>query len=295
MKFWYAIAFAPMDHMMGIAKTADEVGFEGLNLAHHIVTPETIRSPYPYTDDNTIWWDPAAPFPDPWVLSAALAAVTTRIKFCTSIFILPSQDPFTVAKAVSTAAVISGDRIVLGAGAGWMKEEFDLTGQDFATRGRRMDEMLEVMAKLFSGKMLDHHGEFYDYEPVQMSPVASKPIPIYAGGHSAPALRRAARVDGWFAAGPYTFDESVVALKGLADARAEAGTADDPYECIVGLITPPNLDEFYALEALGATAFTIVPGYYTGDPNPTLAQRQASMEKFAREIIEPASAHRRTA
>jgi probable F420-dependent oxidoreductase len=287
-KFWYAIAFAPMDQLFGIAETAEELGFEGVNLAHHLVTPQTISSPYPYTADNTVWWDPAAPFPDPWVTSAALAARTRRLKFCTSIFILPMQDPFTVAKAVGTAANLSGDRIALGVGAGWLKEEFDLTGQDFGNRGRRMDEMLEVMAKLFTGEMVEHHGQYYDVPPVQMSPAPGRPVPVYIGGHSRAALRRAAHSDGWFSAGPYTEDEAAHWLTELAKAREEAGTAGDPFECIVGLNTPPSWGEFRRLEKLGATAFTIVPGYYTGDPNPSLDDRRRVMERFAKDFIEKA-------
>ena len=289
MKFWYAIAFAPMEQLTGIATTAEEVGFEGLNLAHHIVTPETIRSPYPYTADNHVWWDPAAPFPDPWVASAALAATTSRLKFCTSIFILPMQDPFTVAKAVSTAAWMSDNRIILGAGAGWMKDEFDLTGQDFDNRGPRMDEMLVVIEKLCSGAMVEHHGSHYDFSPVQMSPVPTERVPIVIGGHSAPALRRAARSDGWFGAGPYTADEAAHWLAALRTEREKAGTMDRPFDTIVGLTSKPDWGEFHRLEDLGATAFTIVPGFYTGNPDPSLDDRRRDMETFAEQFIKEAS------
>jgi probable F420-dependent oxidoreductase len=285
-KFWQSIAFTPVDHLAGMARTAEETGFEGLGMAHHIVTPATIRSPYPYTEDNTVWWDPNAPFPDTWVTAAALGMITERIKFCTSIFILPVQDPFTVAKAVSTAAVLTGNRVVLGAAVGWMKEEFDLTGQDFSTRGRRMDEMLTVMGALMAGGMVEHHGEFYDFEPIQMSPVPTEPVPVYVGGHSAPALRRAARVDGWFGAGPYTEDEVVPILRELAEERRRAGTADAPYECIVGLTSAPDYDQYRRLEELGTTAIVIVPAHYLGIEDPTLEDRCRYMEDFSRSIIQ---------
>jgi probable F420-dependent oxidoreductase len=284
-KYWYTIAFAPMSHLAGITAVADEVGFEGLNLAHHLVTPAKITSPYPYTDDNHVWWDPAAPFPDPWVTAASLGVISPRLKFCTSIFILPMQDPITVAKAVSTAACLTGNRILLGVGAGWMKEEFDLTGQDFANRGPRMDEMLVVIEKLCSGTMVEHHGDFYDVPACQMSPAPTERVPVLIGGHSAPALRRAATADGWFSAGPYTEAEAATHLTALREARREAGTLDQPYECIVGLTSKPDRGEFERLEALGATAFTIVPSYYTGNPNPSLDDRRRDMEAFAEEFI----------
>jgi probable F420-dependent oxidoreductase len=285
-KFWQSIAFAPVDQLTDIARIAEETGFDGLGLAHHIVTPEKITSPYPYTEDNNVWWDPNAPFPDCWVTSAALAMITQRIKFCTSIFILPVHDPFTVAKAVSTAAVLSGNRIVLGVGAGWMKEEFDLTGQSFANRGSRMDEMIEVIAKLLAGGMVSYEGRYYSFGPVQMSPAPTERVPVYIGGHSAPALRRAARNDGWFGAGPYAFDEVVPILAELDAARRAAGTENEPFDCVVGLTSAPDYDEYRRLEALGVTSMVIVPAYYLGIGDPTIDDRRRMMEEFATDIIQ---------
>lgn len=286
MKFWQSIAFTPMDHLFDIARVADETGFEGLGLAHHLITPETIRSPYPYTEDNTVWWDPAAPFADPWVTSAALGAVTERIRFCTSIFILPMHDPFTIAKAVSTAAAMTGDRIVLGVACGWMKEEFDLTGQDFSNRGRRMDEMLIVMEQLFSGKMAGFDGEFFSYEPIQMSPTPGERVPVYIGGHSPAALRRAARHDGWFGAGPYTPEEAFPVLDELRRARADAATLDRDYDTVIGFTTPPDLDLYRRLEEdYGVTSVVIVPGYYLGNANPTVGERLDFMKQFGDDVI----------
>jgi probable F420-dependent oxidoreductase len=285
-KFHQSIAFTPLDHIPAVVQAAEELGFEGVGLAHHIITPAQIRSPYPYTDDHHIWWDPAAPFPDCWVLSAAMAMTTQRVKFITSIFILPVHDPFTVAKAVSTAAYLSGNRIGLGVGAGWMKEEFVLTGQDFHNRGARMDEMIDVIAGLNRGEMFEYHGKFYDFEPVQMSPVPSEPVPVYIGGHSAPALRRAARHDGWFGAGPYTPEEVTPILHELRKAREEAGTLDRPYECIVGLTTEPDYDVYRRLEDLGTTAIALVPAHYLGIENPTIDDRRRMMEDFATKFIQ---------
>jgi probable F420-dependent oxidoreductase len=105
-----------------------------------------------------------------------------------------------VAKQVATAAVLSDDRVVLGAGAGWMREEFDLMGQPFQRRGARFDEMLDVLARLWTGDVVEHHGEFFEFPPVAFEP---KPVqrphpPIVVGGESDRALRRAASSgDGW--------------------------------------------------------------------------------------------------
>jgi alkanesulfonate monooxygenase SsuD/methylene tetrahydromethanopterin reductase-like flavin-dependent oxidoreductase (luciferase family) len=91
----------------------------------------------------------------------------------------------------------------LGIGAGWMKEEFDLTNQNFHDRSRRMDEMIEVMRLLWRGGMVEHHGKFFDFPPMQMAPAPTRPVPVVIGEHSAAALRRAARNDGWFGADAY--------------------------------------------------------------------------------------------
>jgi alkanesulfonate monooxygenase SsuD/methylene tetrahydromethanopterin reductase-like flavin-dependent oxidoreductase (luciferase family) len=149
-----------------------------------------------------------------------------------------------------------------------------------------MDEMLEVIAGLNRGGMFEYHGKFYDFEPVQMSPVPTEPVPVYIGGHSAPALRRAARHDGWFGAGPYTPEEVTPILVELRQAREQAGTLDRPYECIVGLTTEPDYDVYRRLEELGTTAIALVPAHYLGIENPTIDDRRRMMEDFATKFIQ---------
>jgi len=119
------------------------------------------------------------------------------------VFVLPARNPVHVAKILASAACLSGNRIALGAGMGWMPEEFRIGEQPFEQRGKRADEMIEVMRKLWSGEWVEHHGEFYDFAPVKMRPVPATPIPIYVGGLSEIALRRAARHDGGGAHRPH--------------------------------------------------------------------------------------------
>ena len=107
------------------------------------------------------------------------------------------RTPFAVAKTVGTAAVLSGNRVALGIGMGWNADEFALMEQPFRQRGKRADEMLEVLAKLWAGGWVEHHGEFYDFDRVEMSPAPTERVPVYVGGMSEAALRRAARHDGW--------------------------------------------------------------------------------------------------
>ena len=125
-----------------------------------------------------------------------MAAVTERIRFFTNVFVLPMRNPFPVAKQVATAAALSGGRVSLGVGMGWCEEEFDLLEQPFAGRGKRADEQLEVLRKLWAGGWVEHHGDHYDFPRLEMSPSLDAPVPILVGGISDAALRRAARHDG---------------------------------------------------------------------------------------------------
>ena len=154
--------------------------------------PLDIDSKYPYTPDGKMWWPDDTPWPDPWVTLTAMAAVTRHLEFSTNIYLAALRDPFTAAKAVGTAAVISGNRMVCGVSAGWVEEEYDLLGVDFKSRGRRLDEMLALMKKLWTGKPVDHSGEFFEVKNAIMSPTPTESIRIWSGGASKPAFRRAA-------------------------------------------------------------------------------------------------------
>jgi len=189
-KFVTSMAFSDPSQLGALARGAEQAGFACLTLSDHVVHPAHIETPYPYTPDGQPRWEPFTDWPDPWIAIATMAAVTERIRFFTSVYVLPMRNPFLVAKTVGTAAVMSGNRVSLGIGAGWMRDEFDLMQQPFDGRGRRMDEMLEVLQRLWSGGMVEYHGEFYDFAPLEMSPVPSAPIPIYVGGVSKPARRR---------------------------------------------------------------------------------------------------------
>ena len=130
-------AMLPTDQLKPIAVAADELGYASFAIADHVVDLETLVTPYPYEDDGSRRWDSTCEWPDPWVLVGALSAVTTRISFFTSIYVAAMRSPYQVAKSVGTAAVMSGGRVRLGVGVGWCREEFDLLGEDFATRGKR--------------------------------------------------------------------------------------------------------------------------------------------------------------
>ncbi|HZN12818.1 MAG TPA: TIGR03619 family F420-dependent LLM class oxidoreductase [Acidimicrobiales bacterium] len=282
MKFWNSLAFLETDQLLPMARLSEELGFHGVTVSDHVVHPEKIESPYPYTADGKPMFREDAEWPDPWVLIGALSTVTTRLHFTTNVYVVPARNVLSVAKTLSTAAVLSGGRVALGMGAGWMREEFDLLGQQFAGRGKRMDEMVEAMRLLWSGDVVEYHGDHVDFDRLHISPVPPQPIPIWVGGHSDIALRRAARLDGWMG-NLYQVDEAVAYAEKLREARRAAGTLDrDDYEAALAVYAMPTPDVVARLEDAGVTSLLNAPWMFGGS---TWDERRAAMERFAEEVF----------
>ena len=287
MKFWQVVSFSEPEQLIEIARIAEEVGFDGILLSDHVFFPEKLQSKYPYSPDGQPGFDGRTPFPEPWATISAMAAVTTRLRFGTMVYILPLRNPLEVAKATSTVSVLSGGRLAIGAGAGWIKEEFDALGVDFRTRGQRFDEMIEVLRTLWRGGMVEHHGNFFDFNRLQMSPSPSEPIPIWIGGLNKLALRRAARLgDGWIGAG-HDPSQAAEFLEELRRLREEAGRESEPFETIVPLTTPPEVDVLRRLEERGATGTVSYPFALTIGPTSTLEQKRDALRRYADEVIGP--------
>ena len=234
MKFWQCMALVDMDQLPTLCQKAEELGFEGMSIGDHWITFESQYQAYDYSKDSAVLWYPETHFPDPWVAIGALSQVTTRLKFMTTVYVLPMRDPFSAAKAISTAIRYSNDRVVLGVGIGWQASEFALAGQAFENRGKRADEMLDIIQRLMTGEVVDYHGQFYDFPKLQMSPGITKPVPILVGGRSPAAYRRAARFDGWIGA-QYRPEEIPPIAAALKTERAALGKADAPLEIQVNL------------------------------------------------------------
>lgn len=286
MKFVTSLAFSDPTHFCEIARAADACGWDGIVVSDHVVHPEKIESRYPYTRDGSTRWQAPAPWPDPWVAVGAMAAVTERIRFTTGIYVLPLRNPFVVAKAVSTAAVMSGDRVTLGVGVGWMKDEFDLLDQSFRNRGRRMDEMIEVMRTLWAGGMVEHHGEHYDFGRLQMSPAPKARIPILIGGLSEPALRRVGRLgDGWIS-DIHTTQELREIVAKIRAYRDEYGRADAPLEIVAACSDAFEADDFRRLEDVGVTHLQTMPWLVYGASSDSLEDKVDGIRRFANDVID---------
>jgi probable F420-dependent oxidoreductase len=284
MEFCVATAFSPVEQLVPLARAADEAGFAAVSLSDHVVNPVTIRSPYPYTEDGSRRWEMGTPWPDPWVAIGAMAAATERIRFFTNVFVLPARTPFGVAKAVGTAAAISGDRVALGVGMGWMEEEFEAMEQDFRRRGKRADEMLEVIAKLLTGEVVEHHGEFYDFEPLEMLPAPSRPVPVWVGGMSDAALRRAARNDGWIS-DIHSIEEIIGFRTRIDELRKELGRDHLPFAMVCSSLDAVDYDGYRRLEEVGVTHLLTMPWVFYGGFTDDLDQRIEGTARFAEDIL----------
>ena len=296
MEYWLSITTIPeQEQLLDVARMAEEAGFDGITVADHLLMPTRIESRYPYTEDGAMWWPSDTPWPDPWVTLAAMGAVTSRLKLASNICIAAMRDPITLAKAVSTASVLSSGRIVLGVAAGWLREEYELMGVDFASRGRRLDELLTVMRRLWSGQPVSHRGEFFDFDEGIMCPPPPSTVPVWCGGASAPALRRAARNDGWLGL-PLDRAAAVPMVETLRRERLAAGLDAVGLAVNIALTEPHEPATIAELEAAGVTGLMIMSPWMPNpfitapwfDPGANSALREskrAAMQRFAEQVI----------
>ena len=287
MEFWQSLSSIEPEHAQPVARTAEALGFTGVTVGDHLVSPVVVESAYPYQPPRkkpAPSWGRGASFPDPFQLIAGMAASTTVLRFTTSVLIVPVRCVFSLAKSVSTAAVLSGERVVLGAGVGWMKEEFDLTGHNFSDRGPRTDEMLEIVAKLLAGGAVEHHGTYYDFPAVEMSPVPSTRVPVFVGGVSDPALRRAARWDGWLSP-PTDISALSVCLARLARIREAGERRGESFEIMACFEGELDVETCLRAEELGVTSVLVPSFRYRGLAQSTLADKQRWLESFATRMM----------
>src|SRR5262249_51878785 len=188
-------------HALPLAVEAEKAGFDALQVGDSLFYPKHTDSKYPYTETDRSFLE-NVPFPDPGVLLGAMATATRRLVLYPSVLKLTSRHPILTAKVFSTLAVLSGNRILLGAGITPWREDLTYLGIDWEGRGRRMDECIAILRGLLRGEYFGFEGEFYRFGEIKIKPVPTAPLPILIGGHSEVALARAARLgDGWTSAG----------------------------------------------------------------------------------------------
>lgn len=287
MRFTYAEAMTHPDYYLPLARAAEEAGYTSMTVADSIAYPRESAATYPYTPDGSREFLEDKAFIETFVLIAAMAAVTERIRFTPFVLKLPIRPPALVAKQAGSLAFLSGNRLSLGVGLSPWPEDFEIMGVPFARRGRRMDECIDILRGLTSGEYFAYHGEFYDIPEIKMTPAPSLPMPILVGGHSRAALTRAVvRGDGWMHAGgdPEELDRLLVEL---AKIRAEHGKEDEPFEIHVISLDAYTVDGIKRLEDKGVTDVIVgfrLP-YITGQDTEGLDSKIANLERYAEKVI----------
>ncbi len=234
---------ATREGITAFAQLVEELGFDALWVSDHIVVPRSLDSRYPYSRDGSFPVSPDVSLMEPIATLLFVAAITERVKLGTTVLVLPMRNPIVTAKQLASLDVLSNGRLILGVGTGWMEEEFQMLGVPFKRRGARTNEYIRLIKALWTEENPSFEGEFWQIKDVGFNP---KPLqkphpPIWTGGHSAPALRRAGRLsDGWHAVGvsPDTLREQFQEVQRHAE---EAGR--DPASLTLSVRPRVRLDD----------------------------------------------------
>jgi probable F420-dependent oxidoreductase len=287
MRFGYLETMINPAFMKPLAIATEEAGYDAFVVPDSICYPEHSDSKYPYTEDGSREFLEDKPFVETFALISYLAAVTERIRFTTSVVKLPLRDPVLIAKQVSSVAVLSDNRLTLGVGLSPWPDDYEVVDVPWAGRGKRLDEMIEVIRGLCAGGYFEYHGEVFQIPSIKICPVPTQPIPIIIGGHSEPALRRAARVgDGWIHAGGDA-DELERLLERLAELRREYGRANDAFELHVISLDAYTPDGVRRLEDLGVTDLFVGfrNSYAKEQDTETLEQKCNALRQYSDAVI----------
>jgi alkanesulfonate monooxygenase SsuD/methylene tetrahydromethanopterin reductase-like flavin-dependent oxidoreductase (luciferase family) len=223
MRFGYHATMCNPAFYSELAKAAEAAGYDTFTLPDSICYPKDADSKYPYNDDGSREFLDGVPFIDPFIITAWMAAVTTKLKFSTSVLKLPIRNPVLLAKQITSIAVITGNRFELGIGLSPWKEDFLATGTDYKSRGKRMEEIITIIRGLSTGEYFGYESEHYSFPPIKMCPVPTKPVKLLYGSHVEAGLRRAAKMcDGWISAGGH-MNEIADMVGQLKDYRKEYG------------------------------------------------------------------------
>jgi probable F420-dependent oxidoreductase len=246
--------FSRPDDAAELGRIAEECGIESLWTVEHVVVPAGYASEYPYSKTGRMPGGEDAPIPDPLIWLTWVAAHTSTIRLATGIVILPQRNPLVFAKEVATLDALSGGRVTLGVGVGWLQEEFDAIGVPFDERGSRTDDHIEALRALWEGGPVEFDGRFTKFAPLSSypQPAQGTGVPIVIGGHSTAAARRAGRLgDGFFPA-KGSLSELLPVMR---EAAVEAGRDPDAIEITRG--GAPDLDSVKRLvdEGVGRVVF----------------------------------------
>jgi len=288
MNFAYHATMCDPSFYLPLAIAAEEAGFDTFTLPDSICYPEKSDSKYPYNGTGDREFLEGVPFLEPFVVVPAMAAVTSKIRFTTSVMKLAIRQPVIVAKQLSSVAFLTNNRFVFGVGISPWPDDFAACQIPWEKRGKRMDEMMDIVRGLLTGEYFSYDGEIFQIESMQITPAPSKPVPMLIGGHSKPALRRAAlRADGFIHAGG-TSDELKALIDEIDGYRKEYGRDHLPFEYQSMGAEAFSLDGVKKLEDIGVSEAVIgFRNAYDGTPDTqTLDEKIGQMNWFADTIIQ---------
>jgi probable F420-dependent oxidoreductase len=287
MRFSYHACMCPPDQYLALAQAAESFGFDGFTLPDSICYPKVADTKYPYNNDGSRNFLEGTPFIDPFIAVASMAAVTEKLHFTTSVLKVPVRNPVLLAKQITSLNALTNNRFSLGAGISPWIEDFEICDQPWEKRGKRLDEMVEIIRGFHGDDYYSFSGEFYDIAAAKMCPVPSKPTPVLFGGHAELALKRAAKTgDGWIHAGG-DIESLKPLIQRLNDLRDEYGTTDKPFEIHAMTADAYSLEGIERLKAIGVTE-CIIGGRdaYSGEQdNTSVEQKRAMMQWFNETII----------
>jgi probable F420-dependent oxidoreductase len=286
MRFSYQIGMCDPDHYLPLARAAEQAGYHGITIPDSICYPQEASSKYPYNKDGSREFLESVPFVESLIAVAAMAAVTERIRFSTFVYKLAVRQAPIVAKQVQGIQVLSKNRFDFGIGISPWEEDFAVCGVPWEKRGVRFDEQIEILRGLETGEYFGYSGALHDMPANKMNPVPSVPTPLLIGGHSEPALKRAARVgDGWMCAGA-DLAELTAYIGRINQLRKEYDTADRPFRIYTtgqNAFTPEGIEQ---LESIGVT--DVVIGFrnvYEMEADKPLDEKIAMLNWYAGEFI----------
>src|SRR3954469_18085142 len=287
MRFSFAEGMTKAEYYAPLAQACETAGYTSMTIADSLIFPEESDSKYPYTDTGDRNFLDGKEFIETMILCAHLFAVTSTLRLTPFVLKLPIRPPVLTAKQASSLAFLSNNRLGLGVGISPWPEDFANLGVDWAKRGKRMDECMDILRGLTTGEFFSYDGDFYEIDELKQCPGASEKIPLLVGGHVDNALRRAVlKGDGWMHAGG-DGEELDRLLERLAEIRAEEGDTRDDFEVHVISYDAYTVDGVKRLEDRGVT--DCIVGFrrpYVVDPDPEpLDKKVAALERYAEDVI----------
>jgi probable F420-dependent oxidoreductase len=287
-RFSYAETFCDPSYLGPLARAADDAGYDSFIVPDSVLFPAESDTLYPYTADGDRAFLEDKPIIEPFTLIPFLAAQTTRLRFTTFVLKLAIRPPVLVAKQAASIAVLTENRLRFGVGISPWPEDFAAMGLPWEKRGARMDETIDIVRGLTAGGWFEYDGEVWQLDRGKISPVPSQPIPILVGGHSPPALRRAAlRGDGWIHGGGGEAGDLGAMITRVQQLRADYGRQHDPFEIHAISVDAYSPDGVRRLEDLGVT--DAIVGFrwpYTTEPDTQpLAEKLDLLRRFADRMI----------